>query len=84
LSHREAQVGTEHILLGMIADAKERPGVFGRAIRLDHARETVSRVSGRRRRRPHPSEELPFTRNAQQVFEAAVMVRRRLSLTAAF
>lgn len=69
------QVGTEHLLLGLIAHDQERPGMLGNTVMLHRARETVQKVSGLRKGSLGKSEVPPFTRNARAVFESALTVR---------
>ena len=78
------QVGTEHVLLGMIAHAEEHDdkgsdgsALFGGHACLGTAETEILRMSGRRKRRAGPGVDLPFTRNAQSVFEAALEVYAR-------
>eukprot|EP00892_Ulva_mutabilis_P000347 jgi/Ulvmu1/10312/UM060_0114.1 len=66
------EVGTEHLLLGLIAHDQERPGLFGHTVMLHRARETVQKVSGLRKGSLGKSEVPPFTRNARAAFESAL------------
>ena len=77
-------MGTEHVLLGMIAHAEEHAdkgsdssALFGGHACLGTAETEILRLSGRRKRRAGPGVDLPFTRNAQSVFEAALEVCTR-------
>lgn len=70
------QVGTEHILLGLIAHDQERPGLLGQVVMLHRARETIQKVSGVRKGTLGKKEVPPFTRNARAVFESALTVSR--------
>ena len=73
LKRAQLQVGTEHVLLGMIAEEHEKPGLFGPAVLLASAEEALTSM-----RSPRSSfsagQELPFSRNAQSLFEAAYEV----------
>lgn len=68
-------MGTEHLLLGLIAEDAGRTGFYGTGVTVQRARESVKQQSGRRRQKASPSNELPFSRNAKNVFEAALVVR---------
>jgi hypothetical protein len=70
------QVGTEHVLLGMVADEHEKPGLFGPQLRMDVVEDTLQRISGRRKRKTSGGHDLPFSRNAQNLFQAAHEVRQ--------
>lgn len=69
-----AEVGTEHLLLGMVISNETSnsasTGLFGPSVSSIRSRETVLRVSGRRRESPSQPTP-PFTRNARLIFEAA-------------
>jgi hypothetical protein len=58
----------------MVAEEHEKPGLFGPQLRMDVAEEALHRISGRRKRKPGAGHDLPFTRNAQSLFEAAYEV----------
>jgi hypothetical protein len=71
-----AQVGTEHIFLGMVAEEREKPGLFGPAITLKATEDVLLRIAshGRQASQSSSAESIPFTLNAQQLFKAALQV----------
>jgi ATP-dependent Clp protease ATP-binding subunit ClpC len=74
---RQSQIGTEHLLLGLV---QEEGGVAGRVLRemgldVDRVREMVTRLSGEGRGAPEKIELAPET---QQVLELAIEEARRL------
>jgi ATP-dependent Clp protease ATP-binding subunit ClpC len=73
------EVSTEHILLGLIAEDSGKGGFLGSGLTIDKARQEVDIVIGRGRR--DAPKDLPFSREAKKVFEAALMESRRMSMS---
>lgn len=69
------QVGTEHLLLGLIAHDQGSTSLLGQVVMLHRAREIIQKVSGVRKGTLGKAEVPPFTRNARAVFESALSVR---------
>jgi ATP-dependent Clp protease ATP-binding subunit ClpC len=69
------EVGTEHIMLGLIAEEAKKGGYLGTGMTIERAREKAREISsydaGEEPRRSSTSE-VPFSRGAKKVFEAAL------------
>jgi hypothetical protein len=75
------QVGTGHLMLACVAEEDETAGLFGPAISLSKAEAALIRACDKGKRTVRPDTDLPFTRNAHSVFETALQVRTRCSIS---
>lgn len=75
-----AEVSTEHVLLGLIAEDQTKGGFMGSGLTVDKARSVVEGMQGRKARKEQPKD-LPFSRDAKKVFEAALMESRRMAMS---
>ncbi|KAL4441273.1 hypothetical protein ABPG77_011510 [Micractinium sp. CCAP 211/92] len=76
---QSAEVTTEHIFLGLIAEDSGKNGFLGSGVTVEQARRVVeARVAKGRR---EPPKDLPFSRDAKKIFEAALSESRRMSMS---
>ena len=72
---RRPEVGVEHIVMGLVAEEAKKGGWLGTGVTIDSAREKAKEIvsfdTDRAARRTSTSE-VPFSRGAKRVFEAAL------------
>jgi len=72
---RRPEVGVEHIVMGLVAEEAKKGGWLGTGVTIDSAREKAKEIvsfdKDRAARRTSTSE-VPFSRGAKRVFEAAL------------
>ena len=72
---RRPEVGVEHIVMGLVAEEAKKGGWLGTGVTIDSAREKAKEIvsfdADRAARRTSTSE-VPFSRGAKRVFEAAL------------
>ncbi|KAL6780517.1 hypothetical protein ACKKBF_B12795 [Auxenochlorella protothecoides x Auxenochlorella symbiontica] len=76
------EVGTDHLILGLIAEASNKPsaGSLATHVQLEDAKAAVKGMHSRSRRRPPPNE-LHFTRDARRVFSVALQESQRMGMS---
>ncbi len=81
VSLRHQQIGTEHLLLGVLrsADPLLKSAIRAAGITLDTVRERVVESVGRSRK--GPTGHIPFTPSAKQVLERSLQVSKQLGHT---
>ncbi|RMZ55334.1 hypothetical protein APUTEX25_003472 [Auxenochlorella protothecoides] len=77
-----SEVGTDHLILGLIAEASNKPsaGSLATHVQLEDAKAAVKGMHSRSRRRPPPNE-LHFTRDARRVFSVALQESQRMGMS---
>lgn len=76
-----SEVDSLHILLGLVAEEPQRTGGFlGSGLTIDHARNVVEAIVGKRRPREN-SKDLPFSRDSKKIFEVALMESKRMGMS---
>ena len=76
--HHRFQVAPQHILLGLIV---EDAGFLGSGITADSAREIYQKWSTTTAIKPEAPRDLPFSRAAKTLFEAALQESRRMGMS---
>ena len=82
---RRPEVGPEHILMGLVAEEAKKGGYLGSGMTIESAREKAKEISsydasaGARANRGGTSE-VPFSRGAKRVFEAALQESQNVGM----